>query len=167
MKKNHFISGEWNLICDVCSKKIKAHEARQRWDGFIVCPDDFENRHPQDFVKANTDKLTVPFVRPRPPDIFVDDGNRTVADLATIQEEINKRVGKVFIDMFQIDDSGQDYIDPTYFAEDYLGTITIELIVNKVLVDSTTYTDSGSLFHNSYIEETYFASDYVGTYTSF
>jgi len=66
MKKAFFISGEWNITCDVCSKKIKAHEAKQRWDGFIVCPDDFEYRHPQDFVKAQTDKLTVPFQRPIP-----------------------------------------------------------------------------------------------------
>ena len=71
MKKNHFISGEWNVTCDVCSKKIKAHEAKQHWDGFIVCPDDFENRHPQDFVKAQTDKITVPFTRPIPTEIFV------------------------------------------------------------------------------------------------
>jgi hypothetical protein len=70
MKKNHFISGEWNVTCDVCSKKIKAHEARQRWDGFIVCGDCYENRHPQDFVKAQTDKISVPFQRPVPTYIF-------------------------------------------------------------------------------------------------
>jgi len=66
MKKNHFLSGEWNVTCDVCSKKIKAHEARHRWDGFIVCADDYEHRHEQDFVKAKTDKITVPFQRPIP-----------------------------------------------------------------------------------------------------
>ena len=71
MKKNHFISGEWNVTCDVCSKKIKAHEAKQRWDGFIVCPDDFEHRHPQDFVKAHSDKISVPFVRPIPEYVFI------------------------------------------------------------------------------------------------
>ena len=70
MKKNHFISGEWNVTCDVCSKKIKAHEAKQRWDGFIVCPDDFEHRHPQDFVKAQSDKISVSFVRPIPEYVF-------------------------------------------------------------------------------------------------
>ena len=72
MKKNHFISGEWNVTCDVCSKKIKSHEARKRWDGFIVCQDDYEIRQPQDFVKAQTDKITVPFVRPIPEYIFVN-----------------------------------------------------------------------------------------------
>lgn len=71
MKKNYYISGEFNVTCDVCSRKIKAHEAKQRWDGFIVCPDDFENRHPQDFVKAQTDKITVPFTRPIPEYIFI------------------------------------------------------------------------------------------------
>lgn len=70
MKKNYYIPGEFNVTCDVCSKKIKANEAKQRWDGFIVCPDDFENRHPQDFVKAQTDKITVPFTRPIPAYIF-------------------------------------------------------------------------------------------------
>ena len=63
-------SGDWNLICDVCNKKIKASESKQRWDGLIVCPNDFETRHPQDFVKSKEDKISVPFSRPRPPDIF-------------------------------------------------------------------------------------------------
>ena len=66
MAKNYYISGEWNLICDVCSKKIKASDAKQRWDGLIVCPSDFEHRHEQDFVRARTDKITVPFTRPIP-----------------------------------------------------------------------------------------------------
>ena len=71
MAKNYYVSGSHNVTCDVCSKKIKANEARQRWDGFIVCPDDFENRHPQDFVKAQSDKITVPFVRPIPEYVFI------------------------------------------------------------------------------------------------
>jgi len=70
MKKNYYISGEFNVTCDVCSKKIKAHEAKQRWDGLIVCKDDWEVRHSQDFVKAQTDKITVPFTRPIPTEVF-------------------------------------------------------------------------------------------------
>ena len=67
MSKTYYIPGEFNVTCDVCSKKIKAHDAKQRWDGFIVCPDDFEMRHPQDFVRARQDKISVPFTRPIPP----------------------------------------------------------------------------------------------------
>ena len=66
MSKNYYVSGEFNVTCDVCSKKIKSSEAKQRWDGFIVCPEDYEQRHPQDFVKARTDKVSVPFTRPIP-----------------------------------------------------------------------------------------------------
>lgn len=71
MSKNHYIPGSHNVTCDVCSKKIKAKEARQRWDGFIVCPDDYEHRHEQDFVKAQSDKITVPFTRPVPEYVFI------------------------------------------------------------------------------------------------
>lgn len=71
-KKNYYVSGEFNLVCDVCSKKIKAHEAKQRWDGFIVCTDDYEVRHPQDFVRAKQDKITIPFQRPIPELIFTN-----------------------------------------------------------------------------------------------
>jgi hypothetical protein len=70
MSKNYFVSGEWNVTCDICSKKIKSSQAKQRWDGFIVCPEDYEQRHPQDFVKAKTDKVSVPFTRPIPAHIF-------------------------------------------------------------------------------------------------
>ena len=89
MAHNHFASGEWNVICDVCNKKIKSGEAKQRWDGFIVCPDDFETRHPQDFVIAKQDKFTVPFSRPVPELIFTDvvyactsEGKSAIASLA-------------------------------------------------------------------------------------
>ena len=72
MSKTYFVSGQWNVICDVCSKKVKAQDTKQRWDGFITCPSCFEYRHPQDFVRATIDNINVPFTRPRPPDVFVE-----------------------------------------------------------------------------------------------
>jgi len=72
VNKNYYESGQFNVTCDVCSKKIKASESKHRWDGFVVCPDDFEYRHEQDFVRARQDKISVPYTRPRPTDIFVD-----------------------------------------------------------------------------------------------
>lgn len=71
-KEWNYSSGDWWLICDICGKKIKASESKHRWDGFIVCKEDFENRHPQDFIKAKVDKISVPFSRPRSTDVFVD-----------------------------------------------------------------------------------------------
>lgn len=71
MSRNYYTSGQWNLICDVCGKKIKSGKSRHRWDGFVVCEDDWEERHSQDFVRARQDKISVPFTRPRPVDVFV------------------------------------------------------------------------------------------------
>lgn len=70
MKKNHYIPHDWNVVCDICSKKIKASESRLRWDGFLVCRDDYEIRHEQDFVKSKQDQITVPYTRPVPEYIF-------------------------------------------------------------------------------------------------
>jgi hypothetical protein len=71
MSRNYFRSGDWNVICDVCGKKMKASSAKHRWDGLIVCNADFEHRHSQDFIRVRQDKITVPFLRPRPEDVFV------------------------------------------------------------------------------------------------
>lgn len=68
--RNYFKSGSWNITCDRCSKKTKADEIKKEWTGFLVCPVCFEHRHPQDFVRARQDKISVPFNRPRPVDIF-------------------------------------------------------------------------------------------------
>ena len=69
--RNYFKSGSWNITCDRCSKKTKADEIKKEWTGFLVCPVCFEYRHPQDFVRARQDKISVPFTRPRPVDVFV------------------------------------------------------------------------------------------------
>ena len=69
--RNYFKSGSWNITCDRCSKKTKADEIKKEWTGFLVCPVCFETRHPQDFVRARQDKISVPFTRPRPVGVFV------------------------------------------------------------------------------------------------
>lgn len=87
MSRNYYTSGQWNCICDVCGKKIKSGKSRHRWDGFVVCEDDWEERHSQDFVRARQDKISVPFTRPRPVDIFINTysawGINCVADVGS------------------------------------------------------------------------------------
>lgn len=68
----NYASGDWWIICDVCGKKIRATTSKQRWDGLIVCPEDWETRHSLDFIRTYTDKISVPFSRPEPTDQFVD-----------------------------------------------------------------------------------------------
>lgn len=69
---NYYKSGDWNIICDVCGKKMKASHSKKRWDGLIVCKDDYEERHSLDFIRVKPDKQSVPFSRPRSTDTFVD-----------------------------------------------------------------------------------------------
>lgn len=71
MSKNYYVSGDWNLTCDVCSKKVKASISKKRWDGFIVCPSCWEERQPLDFIRARIDKITVPFQRPIPTAVYI------------------------------------------------------------------------------------------------
>ena len=129
--KNYYASGQFNVICDICGKKIKAGEAKQRWDGFVVCPSDFEQRHPQDFVRARQDKISVPFTRPRPLDSF--------------------RESLSFQDMVQVSD--QDHFDDymvydvsnKYFLEDYILdqiAFTITMKWNRPFEDTITIVES-------------------------
>lgn len=62
--RNYYKSGDWNAICDRCGFKFKASQLQEDWQGFRVCKDDFEMRHPQDFIRARIDKIYVPWVRP-------------------------------------------------------------------------------------------------------
>ena len=70
-KADHLVLGDWNAICAVCGFKYKASELQKRWDGIYVCLSDFENRHPQDFVRARPDQKPLPFTSPEPNDLFV------------------------------------------------------------------------------------------------
>ena len=45
----------------VCDRKIKSGNILKRWDGLLVCPDDYENRHPMDFLRARQERISVPF----------------------------------------------------------------------------------------------------------
>lgn len=63
--------GCWNVVCDVCGFEFKSDELRKRWDGFMVCKDDFELDHPQKYLRVREDKQSVPYVRAEPEDVFL------------------------------------------------------------------------------------------------
>ena len=74
MPKTTLKLGDWNAICDGCGFKFKASQLRRRWDNMMVCEDDWEQRHPQDFLKGQKDKQAVPWTRPEGEDTFVAGG---------------------------------------------------------------------------------------------
>ena len=66
---NHWVS------CDSCGFDIRASDIRETWDNRLVCPADWEPRHPQEFVRAKKDTIAARHpVRPEPAPIYIDDG---------------------------------------------------------------------------------------------
>ena len=67
------VRNQWNTICDVCGFDFKSAQVRKRWDGLIVCEDDFEFDHPQKYLKVQPDGLPVPsdYIRAEPEDQFI------------------------------------------------------------------------------------------------
>jgi hypothetical protein len=63
--------GDYNVICDSCGRKFKASTMRKRWDGLLVCKEDFEVKHPQLSLKVRGDKQQVPIPRPEAVDQFL------------------------------------------------------------------------------------------------
>jgi hypothetical protein len=57
--------------------------SRKTWSGLRVCWEDWETRHPQDFVRGRIDQQAVYDGRPEPADSFLDVGEVTVETLTT------------------------------------------------------------------------------------
>ena len=70
--RNWLDLGNWNVVCDSCGRKFKASSLRKRWDGLMVCEEDFEVRHPQTLLKVAKERIAPPWVRPEvEPDVFL------------------------------------------------------------------------------------------------
>lgn len=61
--QNTYSHGNWNAICDECGFKFKDVDIKKRWDGFEVCNDCWEARHPSDFFRAPKEDQNVAWTR--------------------------------------------------------------------------------------------------------
>lgn len=66
-----YVPGEHNVIDDRTGFKIKSRDARKEWNGFVVRQRSYEERHPQDFVRARRDNQAVQNPRSEPADDFL------------------------------------------------------------------------------------------------
>lgn len=92
--QNTLVLGQWNSICDVCGFKYKSGDLRERWDGLMVCRDDWEERHPSNFFRATPDDQTVPWTRHTDSEIGGTDvnGNSFPPTENTTQTDIGTQV---------------------------------------------------------------------------
>ncbi len=78
--------GDWNAVCFECGRKRKASQLKKHWQGYFVCPEHWEIRQPQDFVRAVPDVQTPPWTQPMPADLFIPrcsfEGSSGAADYA-------------------------------------------------------------------------------------
>lgn len=79
-----YISGDFWRICDRCGFKKRASQTFKTWDGLYVCSEDFETRHPQDFVRGLRDNQNVPNPRPEPTDALVGPLTTTLSVAAVV-----------------------------------------------------------------------------------
>ena len=56
--------GNWNAVCFECGRKRKASMLMKHWQGYYVCPEHWEPRQAQDFVRAITEKPAPPWSQP-------------------------------------------------------------------------------------------------------
>lgn len=58
--------GDHNAVCYECGAKFKFSQLRKHWQGYYVCPQHWEPRQPQDFVRGVPDNQTVAVSQPWP-----------------------------------------------------------------------------------------------------
>jgi len=69
-RADYLALGDWNAVCYQCGRKRKASQLKRYWQGYYVCPEHWEIRQPQDFVRAVPDVQTPPWTQPMPGDVF-------------------------------------------------------------------------------------------------
>lgn len=66
---DYYADGDWNAVCYECGRKRKASGLKKNWQGYYVCPEHWEPRQPQDFIRSRVDIQTPPWTQP-PSDVF-------------------------------------------------------------------------------------------------
>jgi hypothetical protein len=71
MSNTYFKAGSWNAHCDVCGFRFKAYQLKKRWDGLMTCEKDFEQDHPQKYLRVSERSPAVPWVRKQSDDTLI------------------------------------------------------------------------------------------------
>jgi hypothetical protein len=73
--------GQHLAICDLCGLRFLSGKLRKDYRGLMVCKADYEQRHPQESLKAGKDRIKVDNPRPQGQDRFLQPGEVTPDDL--------------------------------------------------------------------------------------
>jgi len=129
--KDNYKHGDHNRICDRSGFKVKASRTSHEWNGLIVRVEDWEPRHPQDFVRGVPDRQSVDDPRPGAADTAVGTSTTLDADelpaqtVLSVTATTDASVGDAIIVFL---DNGESHIsDITSIADGDTITIADEL----------------------------------------
>lgn len=97
MKKTSW-PGNWKVACQSCGFWFPSSEIVKRWDGLLVCKNDFETRHEQTLIQVRAETAVPSFVsKDSQPDLFshscdaysiLSRADFGAADCATVGNEV-------------------------------------------------------------------------------
>jgi len=91
--------GDHNASCYECGRKRKASTMKRHWTGYWVCPEHWEMRQPQDFVRNVLDNQTPPWSQP-PADLFRQtcspNGSTAICDIGVADCAITDYISPMF-----------------------------------------------------------------------
>lgn len=187
--------GSWNAVCYQCGRKRKSSMLRKHWQGYYVCPEHWEMRQPQDFVRSVPDKQTPPWVQPMPANVFLPT-NYTLAladtigfntapscymatysdyfsgdylaqwDCSTYEIYMVFVAVRTFTDTLPLTD-GPGLTPSAVLADTISYTDALAQTSGKANADTASLVDAGSVFLADYVDATFFITDdYVGSVVS-
>ena len=80
MPKYTYRHGDSNAICDRTGFKVLKSRTRKEWNGLIVRDEEWEVRHPQDYVRGRADRQSIREPRPESTDYFLATNETLGAD---------------------------------------------------------------------------------------
>ena len=137
------------MVCDVCGFEMYASEAKERWDGALVCPEDYEVRHPQDFVKAMPDDMEAKMTH-------MDGTESDTVDLSAAEEAEGYLASTTFgnTDLADSVTSGTSTV-PTVVAPHYEGTDSSNTNPQNNSVNQQTDGDAADVTNDPYSSDVF------------
>jgi hypothetical protein len=68
-------------ICQQSGFRVPPRQLSRQWNGILARREDYDDRHPQEFLKGAPERRGVPVPRPEQADAFISAGDVTAADL--------------------------------------------------------------------------------------
>lgn len=79
-RRTYWKEGGYKAICDSCGFEFKDSELQERYDGMMVCKEDWEPHHPSEKTIQIRSPRALPWTRPEGTDQFIVSGSFCTPD---------------------------------------------------------------------------------------